>query len=100
VALPESAVGRVDSAELRMHRSDGTVRVWSLSVSATALTAMLPDPAPGAGECEVFAFSAGTLAYYGVAQWDPAGSGTAAVTVTLGPVGRTRIDAHFGTGLP
>jgi hypothetical protein len=99
VALPESAVGRVDSAELRVHRSDGGVRAWRLSVRDSLLEADVDGLPGGLSEFEVGAYAHGRLAYYGKAAWDPGQAGSAGITITLGRVGRVRMDAVFAAGM-
>lgn len=101
VALPESAVGRVDSAALRMRTAEGAERTWPLAVRDSVLEAELRDAADaekGAADIEVFAYARGELAYYGKAVWDPSADAAAQVSVTVGPVGRVRIEGRFEEG--
>lgn len=98
VALPESAIGRVDSAELRVHRPDGTGLALPLTVGDSILEADLAGLDPGPVRIEVFAFAAGSLAYYGSAPWDFSEAGSATVSVTLGRIGRVSIEGHFSEG--
>jgi hypothetical protein len=97
--LPESAVGHVDSAELRMRSSSGVRRRWPLSVSDSILQAKLTGLASGPAEFEVLAFVSGKLAYFGSFAMDPSQAGMAAVTVALGSVGQVRLEARFDGGL-
>jgi hypothetical protein len=99
VALPESAIGRVDSAELRLRRSDGAERSWGLSVGDSILEAEVAGLEPGPAKIEVLAFANGSLAYYGSSTWDPADTVSVKFTVTLGRVGQVRIEGHFAEGL-
>lgn len=97
-ALPESAIGRVDSAELRLRRPKGPARSWRLSVRDSILEAELAGLDPGPADFEVLAYADGNLAYYGAVAWDPAQGARAEITVTLGRVGRVRVDADFRGG--
>lgn len=99
VALPESAIGRVDSAELRLQRADGTERSWRLSVDDSILAADVAGLGSGPAKIEVLAFAAGSLAYYGSSTWDPSDTGSVGIAVTLGRVGRISIQGRFAEGL-
>lgn len=98
--LPESAVGKVDSAELRVRTAAGKVSAWPMAVSDSGLAAEIGPPEAGRADLEVVAFSSGRVAFAGSLSLDASRDGFATVTVALGEIGRVRIEAVFeGEGL-
>jgi hypothetical protein len=99
VALPGSAIGRVDSAELRVKGPQGEEMNCPLTVGDSALEAEVAGLNSGPAKLEVFAFADGALAYYGSSTWDPTDVGHVEFAVTLGRVGTVRIEGHFAEGM-
>jgi hypothetical protein len=97
VALPKEG-GAIDSAKVRVRGSAGAERIIPMEVSDSLLETDVADLEPGATEFAVSAYgNGGTLAFYGEATWDPAET-DAASTISLGRVGRIRVDGDFHGG--
>lgn len=84
----------MDSAEVRLTGTGRMVRA-PMAIADSVLEAEIGPWEPGPAELEVLAFAAGSLAYYGKTALDPDREGETEIRMTLGPVGRVRVDAVF-----